>query len=255
VPQRDHGDAQLLELVGQVMGLLELDEFRPGVLHALHEAVPSTFVSLNEMTPDAVIVAIVEPPVDPAGVELWGQLAHENPLYQNFQSSGEGRAYRFSDVTTREQLEATRLFQEFYLPLGVHHQIAFTLPSDARRILAIALSRGGDDYSDAERDFLDRARPFLIQAYRNALAHSTRTLAASDWLAPALVEAGLTAREAEVMRVVAHGASSGDAGRELGISERTVDKHLEHVFAKLGVATRSAASARAWELAGDDDHA
>lgn len=54
---------------------------------------------------------------------------------------------------------------------------------------------------------------------------------------------GLTQREAEVLLWVSYGKSSADISEVLGISPRTVQKHLEHVYEKLGVETRSAAAA------------
>jgi DNA-binding CsgD family transcriptional regulator len=55
----------------------------------------------------------------------------------------------------------------------------------------------------------------------------------------------LTTREAEVLHWVAQGKTNRDIGDILGTSPRTVHKHLEHVFAKLGVETRTAAAAMA----------
>ena len=55
----------------------------------------------------------------------------------------------------------------------------------------------------------------------------------------------LTAREAEVLYWVVKGKTNQDIGDILGSSPRTVQKHLEHVFAKLGVETRTAAAALA----------
>ena len=52
----------------------------------------------------------------------------------------------------------------------------------------------------------------------------------------------LTQREAEVLYWVAQGKTSKDIGDILGSSPRTVNKHLEHVFEKLGVETRTAAA-------------
>jgi DNA-binding CsgD family transcriptional regulator len=231
------------------MGLLDIAELRTGVLAAIRELVPSDWVSLNDMTPDAVVAVVVDPPLEDRWVALFAELGHENPIYRLHTDTGDGRAYRFSDVTSRRKLEATRLYQEFYEPLGVKHQIAFTLPSDVGRTLAIALSRRHENFSAAERRFLNRARPYLIQAYRNAVEHSALAGQRQHGVRDALIGAGLTAREAEVMTAVAHGASSSDAAARLGLSERTVEKHLERVYRKLGVTTRSAAAARAWELA------
>jgi DNA-binding CsgD family transcriptional regulator len=52
----------------------------------------------------------------------------------------------------------------------------------------------------------------------------------------------LTAREAEVLYWVVKGKTNRDIGDILGLSPRTVTKHLEHVFQKLGVETRTAAA-------------
>ncbi|AWK88428.1 response regulator transcription factor [Azospirillum thermophilum] len=56
---------------------------------------------------------------------------------------------------------------------------------------------------------------------------------------------GLTAREADVLLWLANGKSNRDIGEILGISPRTVNKHLEQVFAKLGVENRASAAALA----------
>jgi DNA-binding response OmpR family regulator/DNA-binding CsgD family transcriptional regulator len=57
----------------------------------------------------------------------------------------------------------------------------------------------------------------------------------------------LTQKEAEVLYWVVRGKTSRDIGDILGSSPRTVNKHLEHVFAKLGVETRTAAASMAME--------
>ena len=55
----------------------------------------------------------------------------------------------------------------------------------------------------------------------------------------------LTGREAEVLYWVMHGKTNRDIGDILGASPRTINKHLEHVFGKLNVETRTAAAALA----------
>jgi DNA-binding CsgD family transcriptional regulator len=54
----------------------------------------------------------------------------------------------------------------------------------------------------------------------------------------------LTAREAEVLDALAAGDAPGQIALALGISPRTVHKHLEHVYRKLGVTHGGAATAR-----------
>jgi ATP/maltotriose-dependent transcriptional regulator MalT len=58
---------------------------------------------------------------------------------------------------------------------------------------------------------------------------------------------GLTDRELEVLRLVAAGKSNREIGAALVISEHTVARHLQNIFAKLGVSSRTAASAFAFE--------
>ena len=60
----------------------------------------------------------------------------------------------------------------------------------------------------------------------------------------------LTVRELEVLQWVACGKTNRDIGTILGLSPRTVNKHLEHVYVKLGVETRTAAAAVAMAAAG-----
>jgi len=57
--------------------------------------------------------------------------------------------------------------------------------------------------------------------------------------------ASLTPRETEVLSWLAKGKTNRDIADILGMSHRTVNKHLEHIFEKLGVETRAAAAALA----------
>lgn len=63
-----------------------------------------------------------------------------------------------------------------------------------------------------------------------------------------LQQVALTPRETEVLSWLAKGKTNRDIADILGMSHRTVNKHLEHVFEKLGVETRSAAAAIAGQL-------
>jgi len=58
---------------------------------------------------------------------------------------------------------------------------------------------------------------------------------------------GLTGRELQVLRLVAAGKTNKAIGAELVVSERTVDRHVSNIFAKVGVSSRAAATAFAYE--------
>ncbi|MER7608352.1 LuxR C-terminal-related transcriptional regulator [Nocardioides sp. NPDC127503] len=57
----------------------------------------------------------------------------------------------------------------------------------------------------------------------------------------------LTAREQQVLRLVAAGHTNRSIGAELGLSERTIDRHMSNIFTKLGVSSRAAATALAYQ--------
>jgi DNA-binding CsgD family transcriptional regulator len=59
---------------------------------------------------------------------------------------------------------------------------------------------------------------------------------------PGHAAAGLTAREIQVLRLVARGATNRSIGTALGLSERTVDRHVSNILGKLGVSSRVAAT-------------
>ena len=63
-------------------------------------------------------------------------------------------------------------------------------------------------------------------------------------LEPGRLPGGLTAREVEVLRLVASGRSNAQIAAELALSEKTVARHLSNIFAKLDVGSRTAAAAQ-----------
>jgi DNA-binding CsgD family transcriptional regulator len=241
-------DDRLLELIGDVVGLLDLGEYRRGLIPALRRAVPSDWVSINEVGAlPGEFWGMVEPELPPEAVETFVRLMHQNPLVAHMTSGPRpGAPLRFSDVVTSTELHALEIYTEFYGPLGIEHQIAFTLPQEPPCLLGVALSRRDRDFTDAEKALLGRARPFLIQGYRNALAYEQ--VRRDGGMTAALRDLGLTRRQAECLAQVARGSSSADAAKAMGVGVRTVDKHLQHAFAKLGVTKRSQAAARAWQV-------
>ena len=243
----------LLELIGDVIGLVGIAQFRVDLLASLKRVMQCDWISLNDIGPgveDATV--LIDPPFPPEAHALFARMAHENPLIARYDRTRDGRAYRFSDVVTPSELHRLSLYREFYGPIGLEHQIAFTLPSTPTRLLGVAMSRSENDFADEERDLLNDARPFLIQAYRNAIDYENlkgsvharvepRSVEEAS-LASALVARGLTPREAEVLLLIATGRSDQSAAEALGVSTRTVQKHLQRCYRKLGVKRRSDAA-------------
>jgi non-specific serine/threonine protein kinase len=81
------------------------------------------------------------------------------------------------------------------------------------------------------------------QAVDEALASDTASTAALGAAPPVLV--GLTQREREVLTQLARGLSNREIAEALVVSPKTVGRHLDNIYAKLGVSSRAAATAAA----------
>ncbi|MFB8025668.1 response regulator [Streptomyces sp. NPDC056465] len=122
-----------------------------------------------------------------------------------------------------------------------------TYDTDSDTLPAIEAGATGYLLKDAPREELFTAvraaadgRAVLSPAVASRLISRVRTPGA-----PA--REPLSAREREVLRLVARGTSNREIAAELFISEATVKTHLTHVFAKLGAKDRAAAVATAYE--------
>ena len=99
------------------------------------------------------------------------------------------------------------------------------------------------DTDTAEME-LDAARRVFQQL--GAVPEMAQVEALSS-MAAARAEGGLTGREVQVLGLVATGKSNRAIAAELAISEHTVARHVQNIFAKLDVSSRSAATAFAFE--------
>jgi DNA-binding CsgD family transcriptional regulator len=111
------------------------------------------------------------------------------------------------------------------------------------RMLVGLACRGLEDAEGAELE-LDGARGVFRQL--GALPDLARAQALSPKAAPK-AKGGLTAREVQLLRLVAAGKTNRAIAAELVLSERTVDRHVSNIFAKLGVSSRAAATAYAYQ--------
>jgi DNA-binding CsgD family transcriptional regulator len=111
-----------------------------------------------------------------------------------------------------------------------------------RVLLGIACGRLGDD--DAAALELEAARTVFEELGAGPDLTRVDSLVTS---APSKSAHGLSPRELEVLRHVAGGKTNKEIATELVLSERTIERHVSNIFAKLGVSTRAAATAFAYE--------
>lgn len=113
------------------------------------------------------------------------------------------------------------------------------------RVLAARASRALGDETSASMD-LEAARAVFVEL---GAVPDLRRVDALSRDASATGATPLTAREIEVVRLVAEGHTNRAIAGRLYLSEKTVDRHLSNVFSKLGVPSRAAATAYAYEHA------
>lgn len=121
--------------------------------------------------------------------------------------------------------------------LGVPYEIA-----TARMLLGEACRTNGDD-AGAAHSFADARRLFDDLGVRT----DSQNVPVSAMPTPEGLPAGLTEREAEVLRLVAAGHTNKEIARALFLSDKTIARHLSNIFVKVGVSTRTAATAFAFE--------
>jgi DNA-binding CsgD family transcriptional regulator len=156
-------------------------------------------------------------------------------------STGDVRSVvKTSDFYSARQWHSTGMYSDCIQPQGIEHHLMLTLPelpdqaAGPGRYLRLVLHRGpGPDFSERDRALLVLLRPHLHQAYLDA---DRRRHPAPK----------LTPRQNELLRLLAAGHTNSQIARRLGISEGTVRTHLENIYGKLGVSSRTAAVTRAF---------
>ena len=125
-------------------------------------------------------------------------------------------------------------------PLGFEHALMLTLPAPpgplagpGRTMRLYCFRRPGLDFSERDRAVLTLLRPHLQQAYLDADRRRNP--------APPL-----TSRQKDLLRLLAAGHTNTQIARRLGISEGTVRTHLENIYGRLNVSSRTAAVTRAF---------
>lgn len=153
---------------------------------------------------------------------------------------------RVTDVIGSRRYHELPLYREYFHAAGVDHMIDVGLPGPRGRLRSLVLFReiGSHDFSERERSVLEMLQPHLRRleataALRRRLLDGFRRQAQD----PACeAYARLTAREREVLELVAEGKTNAQIAAELWVSPGTVKKHLEHVYEKSGSRGRTAAA-------------
>jgi len=145
-----------------------------------------------------------------------------------------------ADVLNRDERTSAE-FNLNFRDYGVCDEIQVEL--DSPRTAVVALNLGSErEFGPRERLMVDLLRPHLNGLYRSA--ELRRRLAATTVVFDPDATDRLTRREREVMLCVSDGLSNAEIASVLVVERSTVRKHLEHIYEKLGVRSRTAALAK-----------
>jgi DNA-binding CsgD family transcriptional regulator len=142
---------------------------------------------------------------------------------------------KISDFYSSRQWHANGMYGDIYRPQGLEHELQLCLPDPTgrttgpgRTVRLFFFRQSGPDFSERDRAVLTLLRPHLDQAYLNAARHRHPV-------------PRLTPRQNDLLRLLAAGHTNTQIARRLGISEGTVRTHLENIYERLHVSSRTAA--------------
>jgi DNA-binding CsgD family transcriptional regulator len=238
----------LRRAVSLVDSLAELEDpvgFAGIVLPGLAALVGCDVLTYNEIGPATAETRYADYPagaLDPATQPAFAAHVHEHPLVNHYRATGSGEPVMISDFLSRQRFHRLGLYAEFFRDIPVEHQMAISLPGPDAQVIGVALSRARRDFSDEDRSLLSVLQAPLIAALLRARRRQQAGQALSALPGSGL--ASLTDRETQILRLVAAGRTNVAIARQLEVSPRTIAKHLEHIYRKLGVTSRAAAVSR-----------
>ena len=219
------------------------EDYLAAVLDALAAVFPSDSAGWNKLDLDAGKVELAGFPPEVFGPDAPTAAAlvrvEDHPMVISYLQNQEGsEPRRLTDLVSLTDLHRTDAYHELLHPVDAEYQ--FTLVTErlgARTAACWTFNRRSHDFTDDELDLAIHLQGML------AIIEKTWTMTTS-----LPVGTPLTKRELEVLSLVAHGLTAHAVGFRLGISEKTVRKHMENAYRKLHVSDRVLAVAAVHQL-------
>lgn len=233
-PRADAGTL-VLDLSYQLSSLPDRPAFLAAAAEELARAFDGEVVSWNDVLVAAHrFDSTVHPrtPETAAMMAALAPLAGVHPVVRSFMAGGDAVPVprRVSDVMSPAGFRRTRVYQDPFAAARLEHQLGIVLDVRPAQLLrGWAVVRSGRDFDDDQMALARLLQPLLVALDR---MHGAPAAGRSD---PAAAERyRLTARELEVLRLLATGCTARQIATGLRISERTVHRHLGNTYAKLG---------------------
>lgn len=208
-------------------------------------------VSYNrtEHTTGRMLEVVVEPAdSDITGLPGFHAAIGQHPWFAAYRSGRvvSGTSAALTDLADLRTLRRLAVYTDFYRPNGIDDQLLCIARAGNRQATGLALHRARRGFSHRDRAVVDLVTLHLAQsvARREHLASLTAAVRSlgrhSERVEQALPRlAALTTRERDIVEHLIGGLTDREIGRSLAISQRTVHKHLERIYRKLGLGNRA----------------
>lgn len=244
---------QALRLVDSLADLDDPAGFPAVVLPGLAQIVRCDVLAYNEiglMSPEVRYLEYPAGALNGASPEVFEAHVHEHPLVNHYRDTKDVRPVKMSDFVSQRQFHSLGLYTEFFRKIPVEYQLGAALLEPGQRLIALAFSRARRDFTETDRDLVASLRVPLSAAMGRITARHDARLARDTAIATCNGTepkggADLTPREVRILELVAMGHTNIAIAHMLDVSPRTVAKHLERIYRKLGVQNRAAAIASA----------
>lgn len=157
-----------------------------------------------------------------------------------------GRPFLRGDYLSDADFYAAPVYREGFAKAGISDHAAMLVQADPERVFFIGLELLSGTFQPEQREVLEMLQPHIINACQLARQQSHLEEALDD--PDVFRRAGLSARQAEVLSLMARGKSNPEIGDLLGLGLATVKSYVKAIFDKLGVDNRHAAILQAHRL-------
>jgi DNA-binding CsgD family transcriptional regulator len=216
---------QVLELAIDMAHMNPTEVDYDWIAHALQDVLECPSAAFSEVGKDGVRGLGWPQTQLPAGLmtDVTRRNMERHPLIQHYVRTTDRRPLAITDMTTLRRWRSSAVGSDIHAVMGFYDHLAIPLPSQPGTMRAFAIGREDRGFTGQEREFVERLHPSLVVLDQRAqIALSPKADA-------------LTRREKQVLAQIATGLTRQATARRLQISIRTVDKHLESVYRKLGV--------------------
>ena len=227
--------------------------FPAHVLDGMRRVVRCETVSYREWSPEEQLELALASDEPEAIMQVWPRyrhVRHDDPLPGGARHGSPlpdrewlGQPLTISDFLSDREFRRGGLYAEMCKPFGVRAVMKVFLPTGGATAAQFVFDTTRNRFTDTDRLTLQRLIPYLVQLRRNAHARKTYLALLDSTAAARTSLQRLTSRERVVLARAAAGETNAMIAQALFISPGTVRKHLEHIYDKLEVRTRTEAAA------------